>query len=641
MKTAPRFGGLLAVLAGVLLAGCGNPAATPVAALDSTTPATPTAEQPAPAGDVPLPPTPPPGPAADPETPPPFAVRNRKVDGLPTTDRSVLRAKFLPVIDRNNRTPPQPFPEPPSPLDDNKPAKMDPALEKKVNRLKQWAGFLRGKKLKNEIKLAQMSDKEVAAMLLNEKNQELPPEKIFAQEEESVALGFFPDNLDVKKMAADLVSAGVGAFYEPKSKHFVMVTHENANNNDPIMKAFQEISDEITTVHELTHAVQDQYFDLQKMLPPDAPADRAAAIRALVEGDATFVMLEYGIARQTGGQRPDLLARGTGAELAEAMTASMDGNPMVPENTAKMMKLAPRLLSEELMFSYGQGFGFAYALHAAGNTQGAKGVKGQIAAMDAAFGQPPESTEQILHPEKYIDPEKYDAPTFLSEIDLTQVAAGSLPGYIKLGSDEMGEFRMKLWFEEIQRGGLYTHRIPDYKTRLRATRQQRMSAEIAAAGWDGSRVTTYQKPMPDSHARTLLTIVADFDSGKDAAEAAEIFVLRAKQMSPEDARFPPAIDGVAAEPQEPRLEFWAHGDFGSHAVLFEGSRVVYVQDAEAELARPLAKRLMADTVARGSPRTAPNLAPAAAVPPPEAPNPAAPEPAPAELPVEQPAEATP
>ena len=124
----------------------------------------------------------------------------------------------------------------------------------------------------------------------------------------------------------------------------------------------------MTYAHEYTHALQDAAFDLDS-LETDAEGedDRGLARTALIEGDATVTMLAWAFANLT----PE--------ELMEAGT----GTPL-PDTTG-----IPSWMVEQLQFPYIEGLNWAGQV--VGNP-----LTPDFGAIDAAFDDPPDSTEQII-----------------------------------------------------------------------------------------------------------------------------------------------------------------------------------------------------------------------------------------------------
>ena len=139
----------------------------------------------------------------------------------------------------------------------------------------------------------------------------------------------------------------------------------------------------ITYSHEYVHALQDQYFDLDTLLNDAIETnepDYILAIQALIEGDASYAMQVYTIAeteRNPIGALAQLLFQGLQA-----------GNLTLPNGT-------PPVIETELLFPYMDGMEFVTALFNEGGWE----------LVNDAYTNPPQTTEQILHPEKYLNNE--------------------------------------------------------------------------------------------------------------------------------------------------------------------------------------------------------------------------------------------
>jgi hypothetical protein len=190
-------------------------------------------------------------------------------------------------------------------------------------------------------------------------------EKEFRQMSEAMAaIGLLPPKYPLREKYIDLLSEQVAAFYDQHQHKLFMyedATLENAQNR-------------VVLAHELTHALQDQHFGLNRMpLELKNNDDKAEASSALVEGDATLVMSEF------------MLKNMSRQMFKDSMTASFTQN-------MKQLDTAPRYLREMLVFPYLRGQEFCSALFA----------EGGYAEIDKAYAHPPTSTTQILHPEKYM-----------------------------------------------------------------------------------------------------------------------------------------------------------------------------------------------------------------------------------------------
>jgi len=219
----------------------------------------------------------------------------------------------------------------------------------------------------------------------------------------------------------------------------------------------------ITLAHELTHAIDDQRFGLEKLdvLSAECRDEEVAAAVALVEGNATFFMLRWAQTYLTPEEQVEV-----GVEAALQDISTGDIPPFVLRLQA---------------WSYDEGLRFITALSAAGGAD----------AIDEAFGDPPVSTEQIIHPERYPN----DAPTPVDVPDLSDELG---QGWEDLDVMTIGEEWLQIAF------GL----------RLDASQ-----AAQASAGWDGG---TYRAFTDGEDAAVVLTTV--WDSEDDASEFATAMI---------------------------------------------------------------------------------------------------------------------
>ena len=205
--------------------------------------------------------------------------------------------------------------------------------------------------------------------------------------------------------------------------------------------------------HELTHALQDQHFDLAKLSVGNRLSDADAARKALVEGDASLVMVAD-LANLMPDEIPvmSVWLRKL-LEDPKQFMAMTRGAPGMAELDA-----APPWIRDTLLFSYLQGASFCAALLEHGGQR----------LLDHAFtSDPPRSTEQILHPEKWYggrdDPVVIAWPEFGTE----------LPGYSRAAAGQLGELGIRILLRE----GLNDAR----------------RAAATAAGWGGDRFAVYRR----------------------------------------------------------------------------------------------------------------------------------------------------
>jgi hypothetical protein len=261
------------------------------------------------------------------------------------------------------------------------------------------------------------------------------------------ALGLLPPNFPLKQTYINLLGEQIGAFYDQHKHELFMfqdATLENSQNR-------------VILAHELTHALQDQNFGLLK-LPLEArdDDDRAAAASALVEGDATLVMSQFMI--------KDLTWKTFADTATFSMTQSME-----------QIRKAPRYLREMMVFPYIKGQQFCAVAF----------ERGGYAALSDVYKDPPTSTAQILHPEKYFD-EPREAPI---EVGIADTA---FKGAKPLADNVLGEMGCRVLF---------------------AMSGDEAAAEATAAGWRGDRYLVYD------HGETLVWHTVW--RSREAAEAGE------------------------------------------------------------------------------------------------------------------------
>jgi len=278
--------------------------------------------------------------------------------------------------------------------------------------------------------------------------------------------GMIPLATDYEQLLVDLLTEQIAGYYDPDTKK---LTISKSAGDDPAWA-------EMVLAHELDHGLQDQAFDLKKFENlPDEEGDAAAARRALVEGDGIALMLEVMLARN-GVPVP-----WSNPQIAEAIEKAMS----VP-GTGDGLDKAPLAIREGLIFPYRAGFGFVAALRR----------RQPWSAVDAAFARPPRSTEQIMHPARYLADE---LPTPIA-IDIPPV----LKDYTQAHNTVWGELGFQLF--------------------LRAQNVDAAAATEAAAGWGGDRAIVLVKANDKRPQRAIGISRSEWDTEADAIEADEAAV---------------------------------------------------------------------------------------------------------------------
>jgi hypothetical protein len=259
--------------------------------------------------------------------------------------------------------------------------------------------------------------------------REVPEAAVSDEGEMLVALGVAPPGFDYMKATVSLMSAELAGYYEPTEKTMYL-----ASDLDPGERA-------ATLAHELVHALQDQHYDLGKLLEyRQDQSDAQSALHALAEGDATSAMLDRMLASK-GAKATDLSDELLGVQVRAAAQFGARASDV------------PEILRRSMIAPYVDGILFVHWLRR----------RGGWAEVDKAWSAPPVSTEQLLHPEKFLS---HEAPLV--------VAVPVAPDHTWPASeytDVMGEESIRLLLEE------WLPRVP---------------ALDAASGWGGDRIAVFR-----------------------------------------------------------------------------------------------------------------------------------------------------
>jgi hypothetical protein len=231
--------------------------------------------------------------------------------------------------------------------------------------------------------------------------------------------GLYPTGIDLKAASLKLLKSQVAGFYDPHGKEMVLV-EGGANlgiwNSAAQFMIQRDIVGEMLLAHELTHALQDQNFDLGANLDKvKDDGDRALALKSVAEGDATLAGFAYAVGRMDDSTA-DTLADNL-RQLPKALAADA---PDTPEG-----------LSAPLLFQYSEGVRFVSEAYR----------RGGWSAVDALYRNPPQSSHQILHPALY-----FDGPAPQPRIELAGYER-IMNGWKKADDDTYGELLLRVILE--------------------------------------------------------------------------------------------------------------------------------------------------------------------------------------------------
>ena len=309
------------------------------------------------------------------------------------------------------------------------------------------------------VKSGAQSRTEIEHMIVKNLDAETTPAEMHAAEDLLKVFGLAPKDFAYRTFLIKLLTEQVAGYYDPKAQQFYLADWIDLEGQKPVM------------AHELTHALQDQHFNLKRFENwPKGDSDAELAAHALIEGDATLAMTLY-------------MAKNPLVALAFIRSLGAQ------EAATEQFKQAPRALRESLLFPYEEGSNWATQLYKRGGWD----------MVSQAFTKLPQSSEQILHAEKYFS---YEAPQKLTLPDF-KLALG--PAWKRVDYDVNGEWGCYLILDEY----------------LKDTSESKR----AAAGWGGDRFALYETGKPDEF------FVAQLTAWDTPADAREFFDAYAKRTS--------------------------------------------------------------------------------------------------------------
>jgi hypothetical protein len=356
---------------------------------------------------------------------------------------------------------PQPTPQPgqatPVPTSSSS-AQIPAEIAVQMDRIQEQVSAIRGLSIRTELMRALMNDSELKDKVVNEFFADYTPEDAKNDVKILSTLGLLETGFDLRQFYLDLYSEQIAGYYDSTTKDMYVIANDTFGGLE-----------RMTYAHEFTHVLQDQHYDLENGLKLNEDyckneTEYCAAVSALVEGDATLTEQSWFLQHSTQQDKNDVVA-------------------FQQNYSSPVYDSAPAYMQLDFLFPYQQGFDFANTLY------GRDGWN----SIDQAFLNPPVSTEQILHPEKYPKeiPVKVELPDFLPTLG---------PGWQELDRNVMGEW--------------YSYLI------LAAGRNQQFvlsskDASKATTGWGGD---TYVYLSNDSANKYAFAWLINWDTQQDKRE---------------------------------------------------------------------------------------------------------------------------
>jgi hypothetical protein len=314
------------------------------------------------------------------------------------------------------------------------------------------------------VKSGAQSRAEIERMIIKNQREQTTPAEMHATELVLKKLGLVPAEFQYQPFIVKLLTEQVAGYYDPRVQRFYLADWIDLEGQKPVM------------AHELAHALQDQHFNLRRFEKwPKGDSDAELAVHSLIEGDATLAMTLY-------------MARNPLVALAFVRSIS------TTNTSSAQFKQAPRALRETLLFPYEQGSEWASRVY----------KRGGWSLLSASFTKLPQSTEQIIHPEKYFT---YEAPV---KVNLPDLRNSLGPGWKKIDSDVNGEWSFYLILDQYLNSPA--------------------EAKRAAAGWAGDNYAFYEGPKAGDG---LLVQVSAWDTENDAREFFDAYARRTARRYPD------------------------------------------------------------------------------------------------------------
>jgi hypothetical protein len=337
---------------------------------------------------------------------------------------------------------------PPSVIGKPGAADFSVAADEVLEQMSQITGLA----LRGPVKKSLRSRDEIRAHVIQEMDEDKDTAERYAGARSAEAFGLLPKGFDLDSFMVDLLTEQIAGLYDPKAHEFYVADWIPIDDQRMVM------------AHELTHALEDQHFQIEAWAKAARPNDDGELAReAVLEGNAMAAMVEY-------------LLQGRGRSLQDL--PDIDPAMLIGDMTeTPLLKKAPPFLKDALIFPYLDGLTFSAAVLKPTGWEG----------LSAIFAKPPASTQQIMHPALYTSG-RVPAPISLPSMDR---ALGA--DWAKLEENVMGEFG---WKEVL-------------KQFLDEPRGKALSA-----AWDGDRYAVYEQ----KQSKRLLLITHERLATQEQAE---------------------------------------------------------------------------------------------------------------------------
>jgi hypothetical protein len=401
------------------------------------------------------------------------------------------------------------------------PTATESSIDLQMDEIQSQVQSYRGLTMTQPLSRALLTTDELKDHVINEFFADYTDEEAKDDAEELSAFGLLPKDFDLHDFYVKLYSEQIAGYYDNKTKDMYVVSDEGFGGTE-----------RMTYAHEFTHVLQDQTYDMENGLKMNDDyckdhSEYCAAVTALIEGDATLSEQYWYYKYSTDQDKQQI------DEFQQTYTSPVYDS-------------APAYMKEDFLFPYSQGLDFVSSLY----------KQGQWKAVDAAYKNPPVSTEQIIHPEKYPN----DEPIDVTLPDLLKTLGKN---WREVDRNTMGEWYTYLLLAD---GRDASFRLED------------QTAKDASAGWGGDAYIYYTNDSNDEFAMVWKSV---WDTSADKEE-----FWQASQTYGQDRWGDPQQQGQDSIS-------WNTTDDGYVTMVDTGSAVLWVMAPSAEVNAQLTAALEA------------------------------------------------
>ncbi len=314
---------------------------------------------------------------------------------------------------------------------------------------------LRGLELLRPVTRTLFTRDELRQQIVHELEHDFTADEAWKDAIEMAAFDFIPADTDLRTLMETLYTEQIAGYYDSDTQSLAVVSDKGVIG--PLGKT--------TFAHEFAHALQDQHWGLDTLDPEENSDDASLAVMALIEGDAMLLQQQYILEYLD----PD--------ELFELLSESLAAD-------TEVLDTAPAIIRAHLMFPYEAGLEFIQTLY----------QNGAYEAVDSAFSDPPQSTEHILHPERFLAGEP---PQIVSLPPLTGTLGND---WVWIDENVLGEFTLTLYLEQQLGGG---------------------RGAAPAEGWGGDRYAVYANQETGA---IVMVMQTTWDTRSEADEFMDAFL---------------------------------------------------------------------------------------------------------------------